>query len=264
MHMMSAMYRGVFNKWRNEVLELPPRSLMASPLMQSDGQPVPAMYCYSPHVLPRPDDWPRTTIVTGYWFLDRTSDWRPPTGLPEFLASGAPPVYVGFGSMAGRDPGRVTKIVLGALAKSGQRGVIASGWGGLKASKLPDEVFTIESAPHEWLLPRVAAVVHHGGAGTTAAGLHTGRPTVICPFFGDQPFWGRRVFELGLGPKPIPQKKLTVDNLASAIRAAVSEEAMRRGAADMGERIRAEDGVGRAVEFIEGIVASRRPARRER
>src|SRR5690606_20447509 len=200
-------YHRMVNQWRREVLHLPPRPVSASDLVR-DGRPVPVLYAYSPHVIPRPNDWPDSVTVTGYWFLDQAADWRPPEALVRFLESGPPPVYVGFGSMVGRDPERLTSIVVEALKRSGERGLIATGWGGIEAANLPESVFPIESAPHDWLFPRVAAVVHHGGAGTTAAGLRVGKPTVVCPFFGDQPFWGRRIFELGVGPEPIPQKKL--------------------------------------------------------
>jgi sterol 3beta-glucosyltransferase len=116
---------------------------------------------------------------------------------------------------------------------------------------LPDTIFKLDQAPHDWLFPRVAAVVHHGGAGTTAAGLRAGRPTIICPFFGDQPFWGRRVQALGVGSKPIPQKNLTVDKLAAAIREVTISESIQQNAAVLGEKVRQEDGIANAVSIIE-------------
>jgi sterol 3beta-glucosyltransferase len=137
-----------------------------------------------------------------------------------------------------------------ALAMAGQRGILASGWGGLTAAPLAEHVYMLDAAPHDRLFPRVAAVVHHGGAGTTAAGLRAGKPTVICPFFGDQPFWGRRVAELGVGPAPIPFRYLTPEKLADAIRCAVTDPEMHRRAAKLGTRIREDNGVGRAVELI--------------
>ena len=112
--------------------------------------------------------------------------------------------------MGGRDPARTTRLVLEALAQAGQRALLVTGWGGLETEKPPENVFKVENAPYTWLFPRMAAVVHHGGAGTTGAGLQAGKPTVICPFVADQPFWGRRVAVLGAGPPPIPQRKLTV------------------------------------------------------
>jgi sterol 3beta-glucosyltransferase len=147
--------------------------------------------------------------------------------------------------------------VLEALAQAGQRGLLGAGWGGLEMEKPPENVFKVEDAPYDWLFPRMAAVVHHGGAGTTGAGLRAGKPTVICPFVADQPFWGRRVAALGAGPPPIPQRRLTADNLASAIRQAVEDAVMRKRAADLGEKIQPEDGVGQAVSLIEKYAAER-------
>ena len=146
--------------------------------------------------------------------------------------------------------------MLKALTRAGQRGVLASGLGGLAATELPASVYLLDEAPHDWLFPRMAAVVHHGGAGTTAAGLRAGVPTVICPFFGDQPFWGRRVAALGVGTQPLPQRRLTAEGLSVAIQTAVDDPALRECAASLGMARRAEDGVGRAVERIEHHVGA--------
>lgn len=251
MGLATAPYMGVINDFRVNVLGLPKRGRFASELVQPDGTPTQVLYPYSRHVLPIPADYPPSVHVTGYWTLDHDSELHaPPADLAAFLAAGAPPVYVGFGSMSGAKASQRAEIVLEALMKSGQRGVLASGWGGLKPSALPDSVFMIDQAPHGWLFPRMAAVVHHGGAGTTAAGLRAGKPTVIVPFIADQPFWGRVVADIGAGPAPIPQGKLTADNLAAAITQAVSDSAMRQKAESIGSALRAEDGVRAAVEVI--------------
>jgi UDP:flavonoid glycosyltransferase YjiC (YdhE family) len=147
--------------------------------------------------------------------------------------------------MTNRQPAELARIVLGALAASGERGIVLKGWGGLQASELPSTVFATEWVPFDWLFPRVAAAVHHGGAGTTAASLRAGVPTVVIPFFLDQFFWGKRVFELGAGPRPVLRKHLEVDGLAAALRAA---PAMKERAAAIGERIRTENGVACAVD----------------
>lgn len=244
----NAMYADVINDWRGKN-GLPPRTRFASEMILPNGQPMPTLYPYSPHVIPTPADWPETTVATGYWFLDQQAGWQPPAELVDFLNAGEPPVYVGFGSIPTADPLAKARVVLDAL--DGQRAILASGWGGLKADLLPGSVFMIEQAPHDWLFQRVKAVVHHGGAGTTAAGLRAGKPTIICPFFGDQPFWGQRVYELGVGAQPIPQKTLTSENLGAAIRAVVSDAEMARRAEALGEKIRAEDGIGNAVRIIE-------------
>ncbi len=238
------------NEWRksNDL----PRRRGDRRLRRADGEPIPALHAYSESIIPRPDDWPETATVTGYWFLDHSDDWRPPAELESFLAGGEPPIYFGFGSIFGRDPVRLTQIVLEAVKNTGVRAIIASGWGGLDPSRfeLPSRVLAIDSAPHDWLFPRVAAVVHHGGCGTTAAGLRAGRPTIVCPFFGDQTFWGARINALGVGPAPIPQKKLSVDRLSAAITQVTMDATFRAKADSLGQQIRNEDGVANAVQFI--------------
>lgn len=258
MALSSAMFTKSVNDFRAKTLGMPPVGHFSDLLVRSDGSPVPVLYPYSAHLLPVPKDFPPHVHVTGYWFLDQSSDWQPEPELTRFLEAaaqaGVPPVYVGFGSVGGRTGAKRTDIVLRALEKAGQRGVLVSGWGGLKASDLPENVYMAQSVPHDWLFPQVAAVVHHGGAGTTAAGLRAGKPTIICHFMADQPFWGRLVYERGVGPKPIPQRQLGVDNLAAAITVAVRDEAMKERAAALGAKIRAEDGVARAVEIIGAAV----------
>jgi UDP:flavonoid glycosyltransferase YjiC (YdhE family) len=246
----SASVRGVLNRWRKEALGLPP----ARDELMLRGRPVLRLYGYSPAVLPPPADWDGNSVATGYWFLDRPAGWEPPQPLAAFLRAGPPPVYVGFGSMPAQDAERLTATVLAALERAGQRGVLATGWGGLAAADLPPHVYLLDAAPHDWLFPQMAAVVHHGGAGTTGAGLRAGAPTVICPFFGDQPFWGRRVAALGVGPAPIPQRQLSAERLGDAIRTAATDGAMRERAAALGARISGEDGVARAVALIEAQV----------
>jgi sterol 3beta-glucosyltransferase len=211
----------------------------------------PVLYGYSQYVLSPPQDWPENHQVTGYWFQDTPADWNPPDDLLSFLENGDPPVYIGFGSMNSRSSEAAGEIVVEALQRSGQRGVMASGWGGLKFDHLPTNVHLISSIPHSWLFERMAAVVHHGGAGTTAEGLRAGVPSIIVPFFGDQPFWGQRVYDLGVGPAPIPRKKLTGDRLAEAISEAVTNQVIRRQANELGQQIRNENGIKNAVTIVE-------------
>jgi sterol 3beta-glucosyltransferase len=241
---------GYFNGWRKKQLGLPPIPLRQWPYGQLHGEPVPMLYGYSPAAIPRPPDWGEHIHVTGYWFLEQAQDWPPPAALVDFLNAGPPPVYVGFGSMAPRRAEETTAIVVEALKQSGQRGVLCSGWAGIGGGDLPDTILVIDAAPHDWLFPRMAAVVHHGGAGTVAAGLRAGVPTIVVPFAGDQPFWAAQVKRLDVGPAPIPRKRLTAERLAKAIFAAATDVPMRRRAADLGERIRAEDGVGEAAAII--------------
>jgi sterol 3beta-glucosyltransferase len=239
-------YRPFVDDFRRR-LGLPPRSAAA---FYRQFRSTPLLSAYSPSLIPHPGDWPDSVHITGYFFLDSMPGWQPKPDLQLFLDAGDAPVYIGFGSMGGRHPEQLAEMILEALAKSGQRGVLLSGWGGLRARQVPDTVFVLDSAPHGWLFPRMAAVVHHGGAGTTAEGLRAGVPTVVIPFVFDQPFWGARLKALDLGPAPIPHKKLTADRLAGAINVAVTDDRMRQQARVCGEAIRAEDGVGRAVEII--------------
>jgi len=248
--MMWQTFRAADNKARRQVLQMAPAPLWG-PFASLHRQEQTILYGYSPQVLPPPKDWGDFIHVTGYWFLEPPAGWEPPTDLEAFLQSGPPPVYVGFGSMPNSRPEETANLVLQALARTGQRGVLSSGWGGLKKADLPETVFMIGSMPFSWLFPQMAAVVHHGGAGTTAVGLWAGIPAIVTPFMGDQPFWGQRVYALGVGPSPIPRRRLTVERLAEAIRIAVSDTAMRESAARLGERIRAENGVARAVAVLE-------------
>lgn len=242
-------YRAADNKARREILQMPPAPFWG-PFAALQRQKQTVLYGYSPQVLPPPPDWAEFIHVTGYWFLPPPPNWTPPADLVRFLEAGPPPVYVGFGSMVNSKPEETTHLVVDSLTRAGQRGVLSAGWGGLQREALPETVFMIDTVPFSWLFPQMAAVVHHGGAGTTSMGLWAGVPAIVTPFMGDQPFWGRRVYDLGVGSQPIPRRQLTVERLAEAIRIAVSDTAMRERAARLGERIRAEDGVARAVEII--------------
>ena len=248
------MYTGMTNEIRQEEMGLDKFPKGTGLYRTAGGAPIPVLLAFSSHVVPRPADWPDYATIPGYWFLERQDDWQPDPELEAFLAAGDAPIYVGFGSMAGKDPARLANIVIDALQRANLRGVLASGWGGLEAGDLPGTIFQIERAPHDWLFPRMSAVVHRGGAGTTAAGLRAGKPSVICPFMGDQPFWGSRVHALGAGPQPIPQKKLTAENLAQALQVAAKDITVRKKAEALGEQIRGEDGIANAVAAIEGIL----------
>jgi len=247
-------YRPFVNEFRNRY--------SLRPLHGSDFHRIltstPLLGAYSPTAIPHPRDWSEEVQITGYWFQEDAGDWRPSVELESFLEEGEPPVYVGFGSMAGRDPECFAGIVLEALAKSGQRGVLATGWGGMRVMNVPKNVFVLDSAPHGWLFPRMAAVVHHGGAGTTAEGLRAGVPSVIVPFTVDQPFWGNRVKSLGVGPELIRATRLNSDKLAEAIQWAVKDTEMRRRAAGIGKAIRAEDGMSNAVKIVKKYLGAQK------
>lgn len=234
-----------------------PRASFFGPYAALERQRTPVLYGYSRHVLPRPDDWASNHEVTGYWFLDAADRWTPPSDLADFLKKGSPPVYIGFGSMVSQDPEEAAMIAVEALKLSGQRGVIAAGWGGMQLSDVSDTVHLIESTPHSWLFPQMLSVVHHGGAGTTAAGLRAGIPSITVPFMGDQPFWGRRVKELSVGPTPIPRKQLTSRRLADAIIETAANGMMRERAEALGRKIAEENGIVRSVEVIGRFIQHR-------
>ncbi len=242
---------GLLSHWRTTCLGLPPWHSMREMVNTFNDDGSPWLYGYSPQVLPKPPDWADNHHVTGYWFLDAQSNWQPPAELVRFLESGPPPVYVGFGSMSDKDPERLTRLVLRALELTGQRGVLSTGWGAVARLSTSASVSYLDDVPHSWLFPRMAAVVHHGGAGTTAAGLRAGVPSLITPFLLDQYAWADRVVKLGVGLRLADSKRLTVEKLAQAIHTAVTDSALRLRAAAFGERIRAENGVARAVEVIE-------------
>lgn len=235
---------------RLQVLNLPAAPFWG-PYKSAVMHRYPTVYGFSPSVISKPADWHNTAIV-GDWFLD-ASNWTPPADLLEFLQNGAPPVYIGFGSMGSRKPEETAELVLQAISRTQQRAILQTGWGGLSTADVPNDILMINSVPHSWLFPRMAAVVHHGGAGTTAAGLRAGVPSIVIPFFGDQPFWGQRIADLGVGTAPIPRQQLTVEKLANAIDRAVTDPVMRQRAAELGAKIQAEDGIGSVVAIVQEI-----------
>ena len=197
----------------------------------------------SPALIPKPMDWGTHISISGFYFLSLAADYQPEHELLEFLEAGSPPVYIGFGSIVVDEPNSMTDLIFEAVKSSGQRALVSKGWGGLGADVLrkPDDVFMLGNVPHDWLFKHVSCVVHHGGAGTTAAGIALGKPTVIVPFFGDQPFWGAMVAKAGAGPPPIPNETLTSENLSTAIRMALQPSTQER-AKELGARIAAEKG----------------------
>jgi sterol 3beta-glucosyltransferase len=234
-------------RWRQDVLGQPPLSLLdyMGLIHRSD---FPVLHGYSPLVGHIASDWRPGVHVTGYWFLGQPPGWQPSSALVDFLAAGAPPVYVGFGSMVTSDPQGELSAIITALQQTGQRGVLALGDD--RGIDLPDDMFVVDGVPHDWLFQRVSMAIHHGGAGTTGASVRAGVPTVIVPYFLDQPYWGRRVFDLGVGPRPVPRRRLTAECLTVAIRTALGP-GMKARAAELGQRIQTEDGIGQAMEIIE-------------
>jgi UDP:flavonoid glycosyltransferase YjiC (YdhE family) len=240
-------FRPSINRFRKR-LGLPP-SLFFGPFNRIRTRRDPVIHGFSPRVIPPPPDWGAHIHTRGYWLL-KEDEWQPPDDLTRFLEAGSPPVFIGFGSMTVRDPQALTTTVLEAARLAGQRLILSSGWGGIGGRDLPDYAFPIEYAPYDWLFPRMAAIVHHGGSGTTGLGLRSGVPSLVVPFGVDQPFWGKRVAALGAGPKPVPFKRLTATRLAEAIRLAVTDDSMRKNAAALGAALRAENGLADAVSVI--------------
>lgn len=265
-HRLSALafelpFRRAVNDWRRSALGLAPlRELDFYGRLARERRPV--LYGFSEVVVPKPADWGDWLHVCGYWFLGADPAWRPDPALAAFLAAGPPPVYVGFGSMRVRDPEATGHLVADALRRAGVRGIVGTGWGGLQADA-DDDLLAVADVPHDWLFPRCAAVVTHGGAGTTATALRAGVPSFAVPFFADQFFWGARVARLGAGPDPLPVRRLDAAALSARIRAAVSAPHLRARAGQVGRALAAEDGVATAVAHISASVVGERIPSRE-
>jgi sterol 3beta-glucosyltransferase len=247
-------YGGMINAFRRDTLGLASLSRWSDYLTSSDGRPVPALYGFSSAVVPVPADYPPHAHVTGYWFLPDQAAWQPPPDLQAFMVAGEPPLYIGFGSMGfGKNAATRGATIREAVRRVGARAVVATGWGGIDLTETSDTIFVVRDIPHEWLLPRTAAVVHHGGAGTTAAGLRAGRPTLVCPVLGDQGFWAERIFHLGAGPRPIAVRRLTTATLTERLHQLLTEPHYPTAANSIGEAIRSEDGTGQALRTLERI-----------
>jgi len=246
LHAYSLIYGGLINDFRTKVLGLPKRSRFKHPLL-SQGTPIMSLNAWSVHVTPKPQDWPANAHVTGYWFLDDPAA-KLGSQIDSFLANGEAPLYIGFGSMAWDNENSTAKII-SALKLWGGRAIVARGWGGLDDIDA-DNVLTITEAPHNLLLSRTSAVVHHGGAGSTAAGLRAGRPTLICPFIADQPYWGQRIAKLGAGPSPARLHKTSADHLARLFDDLCSTARYRSNATELAGKIAGEKGISAAVKLI--------------
>ncbi len=245
-------FRKPINQFRQQ-LGLRPASFWWGNIRRMARERVPVIQGFSEHVIPTQPEWGDHVHTTGYWTLDE-SDWVPSDELMAFLAAGSAPVFIGFGSMSVPDPQATTALILDALDQSGQRGILHAGWARLGTANLPDTVFSLEYAPYNWLFPRMAAVIHHGGSGTTGLALQSGVPSMVVPFTADQLFWGRRTRDLGVGPAPIPFSKLTATNLAEAIMVLSQDENMLRRAVQLRDAMVRENGVQKAVEIIHGYL----------
>ncbi|WP_043843652.1 glycosyltransferase [Amycolatopsis taiwanensis] len=243
------MYFADINDIRAEH-DLPPTTPAATYRKQAAEQ-WPILHGISRHVVPRPRDWRPGLEIVGYWWPTMPSGWTPPEDLRRFLDAGPPPVFVGLGSTNPGNPEHLSGVVTAALRRAGQRGVIQAGWAELSTSD--DDMLTIGDVPHEWLFPRMATVVHAAGAGTTAAGLRAGVPTVPVPVTRDGPFWSYRLTTLGVSPGAIRFKKLTIDSLADAVREAVTNPVYTRRATELATNIATEDGAGQVLTTVTNL-----------
>ena len=247
--LISLIEKTYLAQWRSS-RGMSPRKLHRQPDYMLNGHVIPVVYAMSPLVMPRPTTWGENIHMTGAWLDDQQSDYQPSAELKAFLDAGKPPVYIGFGSMTGNNTAKIYKVVRDAVRSSGTRAILCTGWSKTDVQSEHD-LCVVSFVPHDWLFPRVSAVVHHGGAGTTAAGLEAGKPTLIIPFGGDQPFWGERVRALGVGPKPIPRERLSATKLAKALHLLTSTRSYQVAARELGEHMRAEHGVEIAANIIE-------------
>ncbi|KAF3402600.1 Sterol 3-beta-glucosyltransferase UGT80B1 [Talaromyces pinophilus] len=230
----------VINGWRRKSLNLDPVPTLTGSSI-AEALQIPFTYCWSPAFVAKPQDWGNYIDVCGFFFREEPA-YTPDDELHDFLSSGPPPVYIGFGSIVMDDAEKMTAILLAAVRACGVRAIISRGWSKLGSGQQDPNVMFLGDCPHEWLFKHVSCVVHHGGAGTTACGLLNGRPTTIVPFFGDQAFWGQMIAAARAGPSPIHHKSLNQNNLAEAIRYCLTPEAVN-AAAEISRKMKAENGI---------------------
>lgn len=246
-----ALFGSTVTDGRQHTLGLPRRRGQHNLLRQSDGSPTIVLQAFSRRILPSDTKYSDSVSCTGYWFPPETTNWKAPHELSEFLRAGEPPIYIGFGSNVGENPQKTKEAVLTAIDITETRAIISGGSGKLLSDMPSENTFYANDIPFEWLFPRIAAIVHHGGSGTCGAALAAGRPQVICPEHSEQPFNARRMHEIGVATARLPQKALNSIRLANAIRLATTSRKLARSAEELGACIRAEPGVKAAVRILE-------------
>lgn len=249
------VYGGVVAHFRRE-LGLPEASAGALRRRRTDAD-WPILHGYSPSVVARPANWRPGLQVTGYWWPPTPLQWQPPQILSEFLAAGPAPVFIGLGStvVTAARAEQLADIIAAGLQQAGVRGIVQSGWAGLDVAD--ENILTIGDTPHEWLFPQMAAVAHHCGAGTTAAALRAGIPSVALPGpAGDQPFWAQRLHTIAAATTPLPQRSLTAQRLAETIHITLDTTDLRQSTRRLADRLSDEDGTTSAVTAIEQLLYS--------
>jgi UDP:flavonoid glycosyltransferase YjiC (YdhE family) len=244
------MFRKAINRWRTDSLGLSRKPLLGRFKSTYRGG-VTVINGFSPHVVPRPSDWGDEIHITGWWYPEDRS-WKPSENLERFLDAGDRPMFIGFGSIPVQNPRGITDLLVEAVQSCGRRAILHAGWAGLGGT-LPSEFFSLDYAPYDWLFSRMAALVHHGGSGTSGFGFKSGVPSLIVPFGFDQYFWGDRAKSLGVGPDPLSFSELTAKELAERIDLALTDPEISRRANDLGLMIQNENGVEKAVGIIETI-----------
>ncbi|WP_242069652.1 glycosyltransferase [Paenibacillus dendritiformis] len=249
--LLSAPFQNLLNRWRRETLGLPARRLF-TPDLRVNGRDIPVLYACSPAVVPYDPRWKDRVCMAGFWYLPEIEPWQPPQQVAGFLRQGPAPLALSFSSMPLKQPERMLAMMIEALERAGQRGIILTGNSGMLAERQldGDSLFLMESAPHDWLFPHTAGVIHHGGAGTTASALRAGKPMLVCPFVGDQPFWARRMRQLGAATAPLREKEMTVDTLNARLEELVRNESLARNAHTLAQTIGQENGLDHTLQFI--------------
>jgi sterol 3beta-glucosyltransferase len=243
------LFTPAVNRARKRLYQLPSLPKEA-PFATLPGHVALILYGYSAHLLSKPDDWGATTHVTGFWMLEHAQTWQPEADLLDFIQAGPAPIYIGYGSMSSHHPDDILRIAQKALLRTGQRGIVLLEKDYMRAQKLSEQVYIINEVPHDWLFPRMRIIIHHGGAGTTAASLMAGKPTIVIPHIVDQQFWGERVALLGAGPRPISRRHLSARILEKVLLSVLGNEEMKNKAEDVGECLRKENGVEQAIRAI--------------
>ncbi|MBD8498304.1 glycosyltransferase [Paenibacillus arenosi] len=245
-------FMGIMNKWRRETLNLPARSIFTNDL-SIEGRAVPILYGCSPATVPYNPKWGEQVCMEGYWLLQGEDDWKPSRALVSFLENGSAPIVISFSSMPLKQPDNVLSMLKQALKQTGQRAIILTGSSGMQnhANDMDENILYVQEAPHSWLFPLSAGVIHHGGAGTTAAAVKAGKPMTICPFSGDQPFWARRMHELGVSTPTLLEKQMTAERFAEAIYSLVNSLELNNKAASLSEKVNQERGVERTIDFVD-------------